>query len=495
MTSRTLLALAAAALAGCTMGPDFRAPGPPAVATYTAGPQPEATIAADGVAQRFVASRDVPADWWTLYASPKLDALVRRALDASPTLAEARARLAQAQEELAARTSAVTWPSADLSVGVSRNQVDPAALGFPTAPKVGPFTLYHVGIDVSYTADVFGGARRELESLQADVDVRAHELAAAHLALTSNVVTAAVRQAKLRAQIASARAILDAQLGQLKIAEDRYALGGIAAVELANQRALAAQTRATLPPLERDLAHAVHALAVYVGAAPGDAALPPIELAELTLPRDVPLVLPADLVRQRPDIRASEARLHAASAEIGVAEANRYPRLTLSGGLSSDRTRLEDVLGSGINVWNIGFAFVQPLLRQSELRARQRQAIAAYEEALAAHRQVVLTGIANVGDALRALEQDAQAVAATSEQSREADAAYAITLKRYELGGVSRLDVLDAERLRLQAALDRSQAAASRLADTAALLQALGGGWWAARDVGTTTSVAPAPGP
>ena len=478
MTSRTVLVLAAAALAGCTMGPDFRAPDPPGVARYTASAQPDTTVAADGVAQRF-AVRDVPADWWTLYASPGLDALVRRALDASPTLAESRARLAQAQEELAARTAATLWPSADLSAGISRNQIDPAAMGFPSAPKTGPFTLYHVGIDVSYTPDVFGGARRERESLEAEVDVRRHELAAAHLALTANVVTAAVRQARLRAQIASSRAILDAQAKQLKIAEDRYALGAIAAVELTNQRALVAQTRATIPPLERDLEQAIHALAVYTGAAPGEAALPAIELADLTLPRDVPLVLPADLVRQRPDIRASEARLHAATAAIGIAEANLYPRFTLSGGLSSDRTRIEDVLGSGINVWSIGLAIVQPLLRQPELQARKRQAIAAYEEALAAHRQAVLTGLANVGDALRALDKDAQTLAARSEQAREAEEAYAVTLKRYELGGVSQIDVLDAERQRLQAALDRAQAQAARLADTAALLQALGGGWWA----------------
>lgn len=478
MIRRLPILLAAATVAACTMGPDFRAPDPPDVGRYTAGPQPEGTVAAEGVAQRFVV-RDVPADWWTLYGSQKLDALVRRALDASPTLAQARARLAQANEELAARTAATQWPTADLSVGVSRNQIDPAALGFPTAPSVGPFTLYHVGIDVSYTPDVFGGARRERESLEAEVDVRRHELAAAHLALTANVVTAAVRQARLRAQIASTRSILDAQARQLGIAQDRYALGAIAAVELTNQRALVAQTRATIPPLERDLEQAIHALAVYTGAAPAAAALPPIELADLTLPRDVPLVLPADLVRQRPDIRASEARLHAASAAIGIADANLYPRFTLSGGLSSDRTRIEDVLGSGINVWNIGIAVVQPLLRQPELQARKRQAIVAYEEALAAHRQSVLTGITNVGDALRALDRDAETLAARSEQAREAEEAYGVTLKRYELGGVSQLDVLDADRQRLQAALDREQARASRLADTAALLQALGGGWWA----------------
>lgn len=478
------LALACLA-AACTMGPDFRAPDPPSTGVYTIGAQPAATIAADGVAQRFVPARDLPADWWTLYASPKLDALVRAALDASPTLPQARARLAQAQEDLNARTASVTWPAIDGTLGLSRNQIDPAAMGFPEAPKTGPFTLYSVGISVSYTIDAFGGARRELESLDAVVEARRYELDAAQVALTANVVTAAIRSARLRDQIASARSILDTQSKLLAIAEQRQALGAVSVVEVANQRALVAQTRATIPPLERDLAQAMHALAVYTGRAPGEATLPAIELADLALPRDVPLVVPADLVRQRPDIRASEAALHRTSAAIGVAEANRYPRLTLSGGLSSDRTRIEDVLGQGINVWNIGIALVQPLLRQPELKARQREAIAAYDEALAAYRESVLTGVANVADALRALEQDAHALAARSEQAREAERAYAITRERYALGGVSQLELLDAERQRLQAELDRSQAAAARLADTAALFQAMGGGWWTSREGGT----------
>ncbi len=476
-------------LAACTMGPNFQRPDPPATPRYTVGNQPDSTAAADGVAQRFIASRDLPADWWKLYASPKLDQLVRAALDASPTLPQARARLAQAQEDLTARTAATRLPSVDGSLGVSRKQVDPAALGFPQAPQVGPFTLFHVGVDVSYTVDAFGGARRELESLEAVVEARRHELDAAQLTLTANVVTTAIREAKLRAQISSTRAILDAQSNLLGIAEQRHALGAVAAVEVMNQRALVAQTRSQLPPLERDLAQTMHALATYTGVAPADASLPTIELADLTLPRDVPLVIPADLVRQRPDIRASEALLHRASAAIGVAEANRYPRLTLSGGLSSDRTRIEDVIGQGINVWNIGVSLVQPLLRQPELKARQREAIAAYDEALAAYRIAVLTGIQNVADSLRALENDADALAARSEQTRETQNAYAITLERFRLGGVSQLDLLDAERQRLQAELDRSQAAAARLADTAALFQAMGGGWWQTRESNATGSV------
>lgn len=484
-TRRALGALAAAGLAACTMGPDFRAPEAPSTGVYTAGAPPSSTIAADGVAQRFVPARDLPADWWTLYASPKLDALVRAALAASPTLPQARARLAQAQEDLNARTSSVQLPAVDGAIGLSRNQIDPAALGFPDAPKTGPFTLYSVGVSVSYTIDAFGGARRELESLDAVVETRRHELDAAQVALTANVVTSAIRAARLRDQIAATRSILDAQAKLLAIAEERHALGAVSEVEVARQRALVGETRAAMPPLERDLAQAMHALAVYTGRTPGDAALPAIELSDLALPREVPLVVPADLVRQRPDIRASEARLHRASAAIGVAEANRYPRLTLSGGLSSDRTRIEDVLGQGINVWNVGIALVQPLLRQSELKARQREAVAAYDEALAAYRESVLTGVANVADALRALEQDAHALAARSEQAREAARAYAITRERYALGGVSQIELIDAERTRLAAELERSQAAAARLADTAALFQAMGGGWWAANEGGT----------
>ena len=466
------------ALGACSVGPDFNAPEPPATTRYTAGEQPEATPAADGVAQRFVASRDIPADWWTLYASPELDQLVRMALEASPTLAQARARLVQAQEALGARTSAAIWPALDASTGISRQKVDPTVLGIPSAPAVDPFTLYHIGLDVSYTVDVFGGTRRELESFAADVDVRLYELVAARIALTANTVTTVIRQARLRAQIASTREILSAQSEQLAIAEQRHALGAIATVEVANQRALVAQTRAILPPLERDLAQATHALAIYVGVAPGDASLPVVELGELTLPREVPLTMPADLVRQRPDIRVSEALLHSASARIGVAAANLYPRLTLSGNIASDRTHIEDIFGNGLNVWSIGFSLVQPLLRFPELLSRKREAIAAFNEAEAAYRQAVLTGLANVADALRALEQDANALAARIEQAREAETAYSITIERYRLGGVSQLEVLNAERQRLEASLERSQAAADRLADTAALFQAMGGGWW-----------------
>lgn len=466
----------AAAISACTVGPDFHTPDPPTVERYTSGDQPTETIEADGVSQAFVV-RDIPADWWTLFESPKLDRLVRSALENSPTLQEARARLVEAREGLSARSSAKQMPTANVSGGISRQQIDPAALGFPDAPDPDPFTLYDVGLDVAYTVDVFGATRRDLESYGAFVEVRACELAATRLTLTANVVTSAIRQARLRSEITTTRAILDVMRSELAIAERLQATGSVAAVDVERRRARLAELSASLPPLERDLQQSVHALALYCGVAPGESTLESVELADMTLPRELPLVLPADLVRQRPDVRASEARLHEACAEIGVAEAAFYPSLTLAGSVSTQRTDIEDLFDS-FNVWNIGFGLVQPLLRGAELDAQKRAAVASYEASLAAYKQAVLTGFTNVADALRALEQDAHALAARSDQARAADSVHATTVERERLGGVSRIDVLESAREALEAARDRSRAAALRLADSAALLHALGGGWW-----------------
>jgi len=245
-----------------------------------------------------------------------------------------------------------------------------------------------------------------------------------------------------------------------------------------NQQTLVAETRASLAPLYAQREQAIHLLAIYAGDAPAAVPIPELRLADLRLPAAVPSRLPSELVRQRPDIRAAEALLHKASADVGVATANLYPKLSISGALSSSQLSLSDLFGSGINVWNIGANLVQPLVRGGELQARKRAAIAAYDQADAAYRLTVLQGIQNVADVLRALEADGHAEAARSEQATRAADAYRITIGRYDAGGVSQLAVLDAERTRLRAETDRLQAIATRLSDTAALFQALGGGWW-----------------
>lgn len=464
--------LMAVVLAGCTVGPDFRAPDPPTVDRYVPGPPP----AAPGM-PTLVPDRDIPAEWWSVFESKEIDALVRRAFANSPTLDQARARLTQAQELRTARAGATQYPQVDASFGAERQRIDPATFGFPEAPNPGPFNVFTLGANVSYNFDLFGGTRRDLEALAAEVDYEAYELEAARLTLASNVVTTAIRQAALHAQADALSAVLVAQRSQLGIIEERYQAGGVAWVDVQNQRLLVAQTEAGIPPVRAQEAQAGHLLAVLMGDAPASSEVPVITLAALSLPAELPVRLPSELVRQRPDIRASEALLHKASANVGVATADLYPKLVISGGFSSSQLNIGDLLGNGINIWNIAANLLQPVFHGGELQARKRAAEAAFDQAAASYRLSVLQGLQNVADVLRALEGDALALSARSEQAARAEEAYRIALRRYDAGGVSQLAVLDADRQRRQAEVDRVQAQANRYADAAALFQALGGGW------------------
>ncbi|HEY0585698.1 MAG TPA: efflux transporter outer membrane subunit [Pseudoduganella sp.] len=483
-TPMLFAALLTALLAGCAVGPDFRSPEPPADAGYVPGPQAQTTVASEmpgnlphGQAQTLASGADVPAQWWALFRSPALDDTIRAALGDSPTLAQARAKLREAQENLSARTGATRWPTVDAKLNATRQQVDFQSLGITAIPSPGPFTLYGATVQVSYVLDLFGGQRRELEGLQAAVDYQRYEFEAARLSLAANVATAAIREAGLRAQLADTIAIAESQQRQLGIAEERVRAGGVAQVDVQRQRSELAQTQALIPGLQQQLDATRHQLAVYVGQSPAAAALPEFQLEDLQLPDTLPLSLPSTLARRRPDIRAAEALLHQASANIGVATANLYPQITLSASGGTQATAARDLFNS-LNVWSLAAGLVQPVFHGGELRARKRAAEAAYEQSLAAYRQAVLQGLQNVADALRALEADAATLRARADNARQARATLAIVSEQYRLGGVSQLTLLDAERQSRQASLDLSQATASRLADSAALLQALGGGWW-----------------
>ncbi|WP_432259169.1 efflux transporter outer membrane subunit [Cupriavidus sp. TMH.W2] len=483
--SPTITAAAfAALLAGCAVGPDFRSPQAPADAGYVAGPQPQTTVASEmpgdlphGQAQVLASGADVPAQWWTLFRSPALDQTIRAALADSPTLAQARARLREAQENLSARTGATHWPTVDAKLNTTRQQVDFQSLGINAIPSPGPFTLYGATVQISYVLDLFGGQRRELEGLQAAVDYQRYEFEAARLSLAANVATAAIREARLRAQLADTVAIAESQRRQLGIAEERLRAGGVAQVDVQRQRSELAQTQALVPGLQQQIEATRHQLAVYVGKSPAAAALPEFRLEDLQLPGTLPVSLPSTLARRRPDIRAAEALLHQASANIGVATANLYPQITLSASGGTQATAARDLFNR-LNVWSLAAGLVQPVFHGGELLARKRAAEAAYEQSLAAYQQAVLQGLHNVADALRALEADAATLRARADNARQARATLAIASEQYRLGGVSQLTVLDAERQSRQASLDLSQATANRLADSAALLQALGGGWW-----------------
>jgi len=445
---------------------------------YTEAVLPAATASAPvpaGAAQHFEPGAGVPAQWWQLFGSPALDALVRSALEHSPTLVATQAALRQAEELYAADAGARRVPSMGGQLGVTRQRQSQAASNVPGGVE---FTLHNASVGVSYTLDAFGGVRRELEALEANVDLQRYQVEAAALALSANVVTAAIREASLRAQLQATEEILGTQQLALAIVERQAALGAVARQALLAQRTQIAQTRAALPPLEKALAQTRQQLAVYAGRLPGDAGLPEFRLDALTLPRKLPVSLPSELVRQRPDIRAGEALLHGASAQIGVATAAQYPQITLSGGLGTQALALGKLFGAGAATWSLGAGLVSPLVDGGAARARRRAAEAAYRQALAQYQQTVLVAFLDVANVLRALDSDAQALARQAEAAELARQSLELARQQHRVGAVSTLVLLDAERSAQAARIALVQAEAARHADTAALFQALGGGWW-----------------
>jgi NodT family efflux transporter outer membrane factor (OMF) lipoprotein len=475
-----LSCIATVALAACAADA-LRPPAIPVADRYTPTPVVVPGAGADvpgGEAQQLITGKDIAAQWWTLFQSPTLDAMVRRALEGSPTLARAQAKLRQAQEDLTARRGATELPRVDGKLSANRVDVNPESLGAPNLPVPLPLNLYLASVSVSYTLDFFGATRHELEGLRAEVDHQKFELEAARLMLAGNVVTTAIREAALRERIAATEEILSLQARQLAIAERVEQAGGMARADLVTQQRELAQARAALPELRRDLERLRHRLAVYVGQAPGTPGLPEFRLAELQLPSELPLSLPSELARQRPDIRAAEALLAQAGARVGVATANLYPQITLSANAGSLATHPGDLFGGGTGFYVLGASLVAPIFRGGELQARRRSAVAAYEQAGAAYQEAVLQGFRNVADVLRALEADALRLRERADAAAQARRYLDIAAERNKAGGLSAAAVLDARRQYYHALLDQTQAAADRYADSAALLQGLGGGWW-----------------
>jgi NodT family efflux transporter outer membrane factor (OMF) lipoprotein len=467
--------LALTVLAGCTVGPRYRPPAAPTLTGYTPAPS-QPTVSANGpagTAQHFNASAQLPPEWWQLFQSPALDGMVREALAKSPTLAQATARLKQAQEELRARTGATKYPAVTGNTSVEEEQVNLAAFGVPF-PNPSPFTLLNGSIAVSYALDIFGGNRREIEALRAEIDYEQWQIEGARLMLAGNVVSAAIRQAELQQQIAITRQMLAAEQQQAAITEHRRAAGGATDFDVDRQQTLVAQTQSAIPGLEQQLDTVNDQLAVLMGRSPGEAQVKAVPLDSLHLPQELPITLPSSLVRQRPDIRAAEALLHRASAEVGVATANLYPQIVLSGSGGAVGTSFI----SGGPVWNAGAGLTQPIFKGGELRAEQRKAVAAYDEAGSAYQQTVLAAFQQVADTLYAIQHDAETLRAREQAANQAAAAYQIASDRYRAGGISQLALLDARRQQLQTAVDRTSSAAARFADSATLFEALGGGWW-----------------
>jgi len=473
------MTLAATVLCGCAVGPDFHTPAAPPTDHYLAGAPIEHTAgsAAElGEAQTLIIDEDIPAQWWQLFHSEPLDALVRTALHDSPTIDAAAAALRAAQEGYVAQRGAL-FPQVSAQFEVQREAEPGAAFGLPEL-GTSTFTLFDAGVNVTYNFDVFGATRRQLEAAAAQSEYQRWELEGARLALAGNVVTTAITAASLNDQIVATNDILATERDQLRIIVRQREAGAAAQVDVLTQQAQVSQLEATLPGLQKALAQAGHRLAVLSGHTPDQANTTGLTLSALTLPTQLPVSLPAKLVRQRPDVRASESQLHQASAQAGVATANLYPQLTLSGAIASETTSITDLFSAGTAAWNIGGSLMQPLFQGGTLRAKRRQAFAELDQATAQYRGTVLSALQDVADTLRALEADALALQADVQAEAAAHDSLEITRRQFQAGGTSYVNLLIAQRQYAQARLTRIQGQMARLTDTAALLQSLGGGWW-----------------
>lgn len=484
-TARRLLP-ALPLLSGCAAGPDFEAPAAPATAGYTAGKFSNVTqsaAVAGGASQRLASGRDVPGEWWKLFRSKQITALVAEAATNHPNIAAAEAALRQARETTEA-DAATFLPQASATQSVSRTQMTTAQFGgfsstsSSSAPSALLYTLHNSNVAVSFTPDVFGRTARTVEGDAAAAEYRQFQFEATYLALTANVVTSAIADASYAAQIKVTRELIAAYQAQLDILQKRFELGAVSQADVLSERALLAQAQATLPPLEKARAQTRNQLMAYLGRFPNADKGEAIDLENLHLPRELPLTLPSGLVRQRPDIRSAESQLHQASADVGVATANMLPQITLSASGGSQAAAFAQLFTPQTAVYSLAASVSGQLFDGGALFHRREAKVAALEQSAAQYRATVISAFQNVADALQAIKHDAATLRAQVAAEKAAAQSLEIARIQYRAGSTTYTTVLNAEQTLLNARLNRVKAQAARFADTTALLQALGGGWW-----------------
>jgi NodT family efflux transporter outer membrane factor (OMF) lipoprotein len=471
-----------AVLAACAVGPNYHRPPAPKAADYGSAPSQGSTAASagpGGAAQTFDAGQDIPAQWWTLFHSEKLTALVAQSLKGNPDLDAARAALRQASELYKAqRTSLLPVVQGSFDAQRAKNPV--LTLANPTSlPQVNPYyNLYTAQLNLSYSPDVFGGLRRSLEAARAGVAQTRFELIATYVTLSSNVVVTAVQEGSLRGQIAATTRLLQIERQLTASVRQQRALGTARELDLLSQQAAEAQTAAQLPPLEKQLGQMRDALTALLGRLPSEEPPETFTLEELSLPSELPVSLPSKLIEQRPDVRQAEENLHAASAQVGVALADMLPQFTVSADTGSAALAINKLFTPYTGFWDIGASLTQTLFDAGALIYRHRAADAALDQAGAQYRAAVILACQNVADTLRALKSDADALKAAADADEAARAAFEVARHQQELGTISLVALLNAEQTYQQAEVAVVQARAARYADTAGLFQALGGGWW-----------------
>jgi NodT family efflux transporter outer membrane factor (OMF) lipoprotein len=479
MNPSAISILLAASLGACTVGPDFKTPEAPAVNSVTAS-LPAQTVAASaqhGAAQRFVTDMDIPAEWWKVFHSAALNKLLEQALKANPNLTAAQAALRQARENVLAQRGSY-YPQVTGEFNVSRNLTPTEAVSPASASGNPYYSLITPQLNVSFVPDVFGANRRAVESAEAQAQSLKYQLDATYLTLSANVVTGVIQEASLRGQIVATQETIRVERSLLEILRKQLALGQAAGADVAAQEAALAQAQINLPPLLKQLDAQHDALTIFAGRFPSQEIEQNFELEGLTLPLDLPVSLPAKLVQQRPDVRQAEENLHAASAQIGQAVAARIPQITLSGNIGNSPSATRYFFTPGTNFWTIAAGVTGPIFDGFTLLHKQRAAQAAFDQSAAQYQATVLSAFQNVADTLRALERDADAMVAASTAERAARRSLDIVRQQLALGQVAYLLLLNAQNTYQQTRVALVQAEANRLADTAALFQALGGGWW-----------------
>ncbi len=474
---RTALISCAAALvaAGCTIGPRYVPPGAPPTQRYTGGAQPGHTVAGAGATQYFAYGEKLNAQWWTLFRSTELDRLLRTALRHNPTLEAAHATLRQAQATLEA-DEGVFYPQVSGQLGAKRQRFSGAVFGGGLPSRI--FNLYTAGLNVTYYPDFFGANRLVYRQQKARIDYRRFQMQAAYLTLESNVVSLAITAAELREQIRATRTILADERTLLTLIGRRYRLGAVPYLNVVDQRSRLALTRAGLPPLEQRLARTRHQLAILAGEYPSQWKGYTWTLAGLRLPAKLPVSLPSALVQQRPDIRAAEAQMRAANAQVGIDTARMYPVVSLTASFGQQGALPRKLFDSAGNVWGLAADLTQPLFQGGLLRAQRRASREAYRAMAADYRKTVLGAFAQVADALRAVENGARILRAQQQALDAAHEALGLARSQYAAGAVDYLRVLDAQITFRNARIRTLQARARRLRDTTALFAAIGGGWW-----------------
>jgi NodT family efflux transporter outer membrane factor (OMF) lipoprotein len=479
-----VVAAAVLMVAGCAVGPNFKAPAPPAVSGYADHPL-SATVAtpnlAGGAAQRFAAGSDLPGDWWTLFHSQPLNALIEQALANNHDLKAAQAALSVARENTRAQRGAF-FPSVSTSFSATRQRQSGDLAPTPNNNAF-EYSLFTPQVSVTYVPDVFGLTRRTVESAKAQEEAIRYQTIAARMTLINNVAAAAFQDASLNAQIDATRQLIEINTKLVDILKYQSAKGYASGLEVAAQQSQLAQVRAALPPLLKQSAQQHDLIAVLAGRYPGQASSERFDIATLTLPQELPVSLPSTLVEQRPDVLQAQANLHAASAQIGVAEANRLPNIQLTGNAGSTALAIGNVFKSGTGFWAIGAAATAPIFQGGQLLHQERGAKAAYVQAAEQYRSTVLTAFQNVADTLAAIEQDAETLKAAAAASHAAKVTLDLSERQWRAGYASYLSLLSAEQAYQQTRIALVQAQASRYVDTAALFQALGGGWWRRADL------------